>query len=89
MNQVKRKCVVTNEIVPTNELLRFVLTPEKEIKYDHYHKMNGRGAYVKNDLEIINDFFNKKRLNKSFKRNIPNQTYIELRQEVEKYGKTK
>ena len=48
-----RTCVVTNERFPKKELLRIVKTPEGEIKIDEQGKMNGHGAYIKKDLEVL------------------------------------
>ena len=49
---VLRSCVVTKEKLPKNELLRVVRTPEGNVVVDTTGKVNGRGAYVKKDLEV-------------------------------------
>ena len=48
-----RTCVVTKERFPKNELLRIVRTPDNEIKIDLTGKLNGHGAYIKKDLEVL------------------------------------
>ena len=48
-----RTCVVTNEKLPKKELLRIVRTPEGEIIPDVSGKANGRGAYIKASLEVL------------------------------------
>lgn len=48
-----RTCVVTKEKFPKRELIRIVRTPEGEVKIDKSGKMNGRGAYLKLDREVI------------------------------------
>ena len=50
---VLRSCVVTKEKLPKNELLRVVRTPEGNVVVDTTGKVNGRGAYVKKDLEVL------------------------------------
>lgn len=49
----QRTCVVTHEKFPKKELLRVVRTPEGEIKVDETGKINGHGAYVKKDKDVI------------------------------------
>jgi len=48
-----RTCVVTKENLPKKDLLRIVRTPEGEVKADETGKLNGRGAYIKKDLEVL------------------------------------
>ena len=50
-----RTCVVTRETLPKQELLRIVRTPEGNVEIDNTitGKMNGRGAYIKKDIDII------------------------------------
>ena len=47
-----RMCVVTREKYPKKELIRIVRT-EDGIKVDETGKLNGRGAYLKKDLEVF------------------------------------
>ena len=46
-----RTCVITNEKLPKKELLRIVRTPEGKVIIDLSGKANGRGAYVKKEIE--------------------------------------
>ena len=48
-----RSCVVTKERYPKAELVRVVRTPEGEVVIDRAGRMNGRGAYLKRDLTVI------------------------------------
>lgn len=48
-----RSCVVTREKLPKKELLRVVKDKEGNVNVDLTGKMNGRGAYVKKDIEVI------------------------------------
>ena len=47
-----RTCLVTREKLPKELLLRIVKTQDQEIKYDPTGKMNGRGAYIKKDINV-------------------------------------
>lgn len=48
-----RRCVVTHEQFPKKELLRIVRTPEGSVEVDLSGKLNGRGAYIKRDIEVM------------------------------------
>ena len=49
-----RTCVVTKEKCEKKDLLRIVRTPEGNVIVDITGKANGRGAYLKKDIEVIN-----------------------------------
>ncbi|MGD9737815.1 MAG: RNA-binding protein [Bauldia sp.] len=42
----ERRCIVTQAVRPTSELLRFVLDPAGEVVADLRHKLPGRGVWV-------------------------------------------
>ena len=48
-----RKCVVTQELFPKQELIRVVRTPENEVVVDITGKKNGHGAYIQKSLETL------------------------------------
>lgn len=48
-----RTCVVTREKLPKKELVRVVRTPEGTVVIDESGKANGRGAYLKKDLDVF------------------------------------
>jgi hypothetical protein len=48
-----RTCVITHESLPKQELLRIVRTPEGDIEVDETGKLNGRGAYIKKDITVL------------------------------------
>ena len=60
-----RTCIVTKEKLPKQELIRVVRTPEKEIIIDETLRANGRGAYLKKDLEVFEKAKKTKALNKA------------------------
>ncbi|WGI36380.1 YlxR family protein [Mesomycoplasma lagogenitalium] len=84
-NNYSRKCIVTNEIVLIDKLLRFVKTKENHIFFDKNKEIKGRGSYVKNDLQIVELLFEKKLLNRAFKQNITKEVYEKLKKEIEEY----
>ncbi|MBR2745467.1 MAG: YlxR family protein [Erysipelotrichaceae bacterium] len=73
-----RKCVITNERFPKNELIRVVRTPEGEIVVDPTGRKNGHGAYLRKDLEVIAAARKKKTLNRILETEIPDSVYDEL-----------
>ena len=48
-----RTCVVTKEKYPKKELIRVVRDNLGNVSVDLTGKQNGRGAYLKKDLEVI------------------------------------
>lgn len=48
-----RRCVVTKEQLPKSELLRIVRDKEGHIFPDLTGKANGRGAYIKKDINAL------------------------------------
>jgi len=73
-----RTCVITKEKLPKNELIRIVRTPDNQVIIDKTGKANGRGAYLKNDKEVINKALKNKVLNKMLEVDIPETIYDEL-----------
>ena len=50
-----RKCVVTNEMNPKEEMVRIVKTKDNKIFIDDTGKKNGRGAYVSLNPKIVRE----------------------------------
>lgn len=48
-----RSCVVTKEKFPKKELIRVVKDKEGNVEVDLTGKMNGHGAYLKKDKDVI------------------------------------
>ncbi|WP_425255739.1 RNase P modulator RnpM [Mammaliicoccus sciuri] len=48
-----RKCILSNEMKPKNDMIRVVKNKEGEITADATGNAPGRGAYVSKDLEVI------------------------------------
>ena len=79
---VMRTCVVTNEKLPKNELIRVVRTPYGEIIIDESGKANGRGAYLKKDLGVFEKAKKTKVLNRHLEVEIPEAIFEELKKLV-------
>lgn len=62
MNNIKRMCIVTREIVEVEKLIRFALLSDR-VLIDKDKTIKSRGAYIKNDQEVINELVQKKRIN--------------------------
>lgn len=73
-----RKCVVTQEQFPKKELLRVVRTPEGNVVIDKTGRTNGHGAYLKNDLSVLELAKKKKALARALECEIPESVYDEL-----------
>ncbi len=73
-----RKCVVSNERLPKQELIRVVKNKEGEVFVDTTGKLNGRGAYLKRSKAVIEKARKTGRLNKHLEVEIPDHIYEEL-----------
>ena len=73
-----RSCVVTKERLPKKELLRVVRTPEGNVIVDETGKANGRGAYIKKNVEVLNKARKSKILEKRLECDIEESLYDEI-----------
>ena len=73
-----RTCIVTKEKLPKVDLIRVVRTPEGEVKIDETGKQNGRGAYLKKDVEVFKRAKTSKILNRHLEVEIPDAIFEEL-----------
>ena len=79
-----RSCVITKEQLPKQELLRIVRTPEGEVKADETGKLNGRGAYIKKDIGVLEKARKSKILDKRLECTIADSVYDEIKTIIEK-----
>jgi len=79
-----RTCVVTKEALPKQELLRIVRTPTGEVKVDKTGKCNGRGAYIKKDIQVLEQAKKTKALEKRLECTIEDTVYEEIKKMLEK-----
>ena len=78
-----RSCIVTKERLPKRELLRIVRTPEAKVCVDETGKMNGRGAYIKKDVTIIEKLKKSKVLERHLECSIDDTLYDEIKKVCE------
>lgn len=74
-----RKCVVTQERLPKKDLLRVVRNNEGEVMVDLSSKANGRGAYIKKDLNVLELAMKNKSLERALECEIPVSVYERIR----------
>lgn len=79
-----RTCVVTKEQFPKQELLRIVRDKEGNVTVDETGKANGRGAYIKKDLEVLEKAKKTKILERKLECNIEESLYEEIKNIIEK-----
>ena len=79
-----RTCVVTKEQFPKQELLRIVRDKEGNVTVDETGKANGRGAYIKKDLEVLEKAKKNKILERKLECNIEESLYEEIKNIIEK-----
>ena len=79
-----RSCVVTGEKLPKRELLRIVRTTDGTVVCDLSVKINGRGAYIKKDVDVLEKAKKTKILEKRLECTISDETYEEVKNEIEK-----
>lgn len=77
-----RTCVVTKEKYPKKELIRVVRDNLGNVSVDLTGKSNGRGAYLKKDLEVIEKAMNTKILERYLEVLIPQEIYEELKKVI-------
>jgi hypothetical protein len=77
-----RMCVVTREKYEKRELLRIVRTPDKEVLIDTISRMNGKGAYLKKDIEVINKARKNKILDRVLEIEVPDKLYDEMIKQI-------
>ncbi len=73
-----RRCIVTKEQLPKQELLRIVKDKEGNITVDQTGKLNGRGAYIKKDIDVLNLAKSKNTLSRALEVTIPEEVYQEI-----------
>lgn len=73
-----RSCVVTHEKLEKKDLIRIVRNKDGEVFIDDTGKANGRGAYLKRDIDVINMAKKNKILDRKLEMEIPDSIYEEL-----------
>lgn len=73
-----RSCVVTGEKCEKRELIRVVRDNTGNVFVDVSGKANGRGAYLKRDLDVIKKAKQNKILDRRLEVEVPSSIYEEL-----------
>ena len=73
-----RTCVITKEKYPKKELIRVVRDNLGNVSVDLTGKANGRGAYLKKDVEVIEKARKTKTLERILEVTIPDSIYDEM-----------
>ena len=73
-----RTCVITKEKYPKKELIRIVRTPDGTVEVDTNGRVNGHGAYLKLEREVILKDQKTKALNRYLETVVPDKIYEEL-----------
>ena len=78
-----RSCEVTREKLPKSELLRIVRTTDGDIIADISGKINGRGAYIKKDIAVLEKAKKSKILERQLETTISDSVYEEIKKIIE------
>ena len=77
--QPQRTCMGCNANKDKKEFIRIVKNKENEINIDKTGKMEGRGAYICDNIECLEKLIKTKRLEKVFDMKISEEIYENLR----------
>lgn len=74
----QRMCVITHEKCDKKDLIRIVRAKDGSVSVDITGKMNGKGAYIKRDLDVLKKAIKSKALEKHLEISINDDIYNEL-----------
>ena len=77
--QPVRTCMGCNEKREKKQLIRIVKNKMNEINLDRTGRLEGRGAYICDDIECLEKIIKSKRLEKIFDMKISDKIYENLR----------
>ncbi|QNM93503.1 YlxR family protein [Mycoplasma sp. Pen4] len=74
-----RKCIVTQQILPVDELIRFDYNKKTNtVSLDLNKNLKGRGAYFAPSIQNWEKLVKTRCLNRAFRTNVPAETYQNL-----------
>lgn len=79
-----RTCVGCQNKKPKREMMRIIKTPKGNYEIDTTGKKSGRGAYLCYNIECLNIAIREKRIDKTFKKDVPAQIIDDLKNFFEK-----
>jgi uncharacterized protein len=65
--ETARLCIVTREVKPTDEMIRFVLGPDRTVVPDLKRKLPGRGVWVTARRDVLADAIRRKAFPRGFR----------------------
>ena len=77
--QPQRTCMGCNEKKDKKDFIRIVKNKENQIDIDRTGKLEGRGAYICDDIKCLEKVIKSKRLEKVFDMKISEEIYENLR----------
>ena len=75
----QRTCMGCNEKKDKKQLIRIVKNKESQISIDRTGKLEGRGAYICDNIECLEKLIKTKRLERVFDMKISDEIYENLR----------
>ncbi len=75
----ERTCIGCNQKKEKRELIRIVKNKNNEISIDKTGKMQGRGAYICDNIDCLEKAIKAKRLERAFQMKLDEQIYNNLR----------
>ena len=79
-----RTCVITKEKCEKKDLIRVVKNNQNEVFVDLTGKQNGRGAYIKKNIDVLNKAIKTNALGKHLECEISEDVYEEIRKIIER-----
>ncbi len=77
-----RTCVITHEKLEKKDLLRVVKDNMGKVFIDDTYKANGRGCYLKKDIDVISKAQKNKALDNHLKISVDDKIYEELKTKI-------
>ena len=77
--QPQRRCMGCNEKKDKKDFIRIVKNKDNQINLDKTGKLEGRGAYICDNIDCLNKVIKSKRLEKVFDSKISDEIYENLR----------
>lgn len=77
-----RQCIGCREMKPKTELVRIIRTPEGDVCLDKTGKMNGRGAYICQDISCFEKAVKSKGIDRALKLSVPQDVIDAISREL-------
>lgn len=82
-----RQCIGCREMKSKKEMIRVIKTSQNEFMIDATGRKNGRGAYICQNTQCLNQAIKTKGLERSFQCAIPSEVYEQLTKEMSELEK--